>query len=332
MATIRKRGSKWEAQIRRKGHRTVSRSFDTQTDANTWARRIEVGLELGNLELPERSKTEIKLGDLVERYLAEVTKDKRGREPEEYRLRRFLTHPICSKRVTELKTEDFATYRDQRLRQVVPSSVKRELAVIQHMIEVAKSEWGIPLRDNPLSDLRLNVPNDQRDRRLQPGELDRILSAASATRTKHLSEIILFAIETGMRRGEIVSIRWRDVDLQRRSVRLTQTKNGRPRSIPLSKAAMGLLPVQNGSHEDAEARVFPITGNALRLAWERVKKRAGIEDLRFHDLRHEAISRFFEKGLSVPEVASISGHRDLRMLQRYSNARNEVIFAKLDAD
>ena len=77
--------------------------------------------------------------------------------------------------------------------------------------------------------------------------------------------------------------------------------------------------------------MYPITGNALRLAWERVKKRAGIEDLRLHDLRHEAISRFFEKGLSVPEVASISGHRDLRMLQRYAHARNEVIFLKLDS-
>ena len=116
--------------------------------------------------------------------------------------------------------------------------------------------------------------------------------------------------------GRAASESWGDVDLLRRSVRVTQTKNGHPRVIPLSKAAMGLLPVQNGSHKDAEARVFPITGNALRLAWERVKKRSGIEDLRFHDLRHEAISRFFEKGLSVPEVASISGHRDLRMLQR----------------
>jgi integrase len=232
MATIRRRGIKWEAQIRRKGHRTISRSFETKTDAKTWARQIEVGLELGNLELPERSKTEIKLGDLVERYLAEVTKDKRGKEPEEYRLRRFLAHPICSKRVTELKTEDFAAYRDQRLRKVAPSTVKRELAIVQHAIEVARAEWGIQLRDNPLANLRLNVPNDQRDRRLQPGELDRLLTAASATRTKHLSEIILFAIETGMRRGEIVSIRWKDVDLQRRSVRLTQTKNGHPRSNP----------------------------------------------------------------------------------------------------
>ena len=119
---------------------TDPRSFETKTDAKTWAIQIEVGLELGNLELPERSKTENKLGDLVERYLAEVTKDKRGREPEEYRLRRLLSHPICSKRVAELKTEDFAAYRDKRLRQVAPPSVKRELAVIRHMIEVAKFE------------------------------------------------------------------------------------------------------------------------------------------------------------------------------------------------
>ena len=177
MATIRNRGLKREAQIRRKGHRTISRSFDTKTDAKTWARQIEVGLELGNLELPERSRTEIKLGDLVERYLAEVTTDKRGREPEEYRLRRFLTHPICTKQVAELKAEDFAAYRDQRRRKVAPSSVKRELATVQHMIEVARSEWGIAMRDNPLANLRLNVPNDQRDRRLQPGELGRLESS-----------------------------------------------------------------------------------------------------------------------------------------------------------
>ena len=105
-----------------------------------------------------------------------------------------------------------------------------------------------------------------------------------------------------------------------------------PEGHPLSKAAMGLLEGLWDSCEDSEERVFPITGNALRLAWERIKQRAGIEDLRFHDLRHEAISRFFEKGLSVPEVAAISGHRDLRMLQRYAHARNEVIIAKLDAE
>jgi integrase len=93
---------------------------------------------------------------------------------------------------------------------------------------------------------------------------------------------------------------------------------------------VALLEALRESCDDTEGAVFPVSGNALRLAWERVKTKAGIENLRFHDLRHEAISRFFEKGLSVPEVASISGHRDLRMLQRYAHARNEVIIAKLD--
>ncbi len=134
-----------------------------------------------------------------------------------------------------------------------------------------------------------------------------------------------------MRRGEILSIRWKDVDLQRRYVRVTETKNGNPRAIPLSKAAMTLLGALKVSQGQSDGVVFPVSANALRLAWERLKRRAGVQDLRFHDFRHEAISRFFEKGLSVPEVASISGHRDLRMLQRYAHARNELIIAKLDA-
>ncbi len=230
MATIRRRGDSWQVQVRRHGFTPVNRTFRKRADALTWARKTEIEIETGNLRPDQRCKSNLTLGELIERYLAEVTIGKRGSNPETYRLRRFLKHPICKRRVKELSERDFATYRDQRLRQVSPSSVKRELASVHNCLEIARKEWGIAMRDNPLSDLRLNVPNDQRDRRLQPGELDRILTAASATRTKHLSEIILFAIETGMRRGEIVSIRWRDVDLQRRSVRLAQTKNGHPRS------------------------------------------------------------------------------------------------------
>jgi integrase len=262
---------------------------------------------------------------LIERYVAEITVEKRGSNPETYRLRRFLGHPICKRRVKELSERDFAIYRDQRLKQVSPSSVKRELATVHNCFEVARTEWGVAARVNPLSGLRLPVPNDQRDRRLQPGELDRLLSAAATTRTKHLSEIILFAIETGMRRGEIVSIKWRDVDLQRRSVRLTQTKNGHPRTIPLSKAAIALLTVQNGSCDDSESRVFAITGNALRLAWERVKTKAGIEDLRFHDLRHEAISRFFGKGLSVPEVSRLGPRAFLASMSSKSDRQGPIL-------
>ena len=128
-----------------------------------------------------------------------------------------------------------------------------------------------------------------------------------------------------MRRGEIVNARWADVDFDAETLHIPTTKNGQPRTIPLSSRAIGLL----REIPNSDRRIFPITGNAVRLAWQRLKERVGIVDLHFHDLRHEAISRFFEMGLSVPEVALISGHRDPRMLFRYTHLRAEDVGKKL---
>ena len=128
-----------------------------------------------------------------------------------------------------------------------------------------------------------------------------------------------------MRRSELLSLRWSDVDIKARTVLVSRTKNGHPRRVPLSSRAVQTL----ASLDRDGDPVFPVTANALRLAWERLKRRAGW-GLRFHDLRHEAISRFFEKGLNVPEVALISGHRDLRMLLRYTHPMSEAILKKLD--
>jgi integrase len=129
-----------------------------------------------------------------------------------------------------------------------------------------------------------------------------------------------------MRRGEILAVRNDHFNQERRTLLIPESKNGRARTIPLSIPAIELL----RTHLRTEGRLFPITANAFRLAWERVKRRAGIDDLHFHDLRHEAISRFFERGLSVPEVALISGHRDLRMLLRYTHPMAQGILQKLD--
>jgi integrase len=128
-----------------------------------------------------------------------------------------------------------------------------------------------------------------------------------------------------MRRGELLSIRWKDVDMSAPTIRILRTKNGHPRTIPLTPKAVEIL----ASMARTEERVFPVTPNAVRLAWERLRRRAGLEDLRLHDLRHEAVSRFFEYGLTVPEVALISGHRDPRMLSRYTHLRPEKVAEKL---
>lgn len=218
---------------------------------------------------------------------------------------------------------------------ITAKSAKRFLSPIQRMFEVAMDEWDIPLRENPLSRFKLKVIDNKRQRRLLHGELDGLIEAGKKTRNPLVLPIILFAIETAMRRGEILALRVRDIDLERHSATVRESKNGYSRTIPLSSAAVTLLTDAIGRMDEKDrqknGRLFPTTPIALRLAWDRLTKRARIDDLHFHDLRHEAISRLFELGLTVPEVASVSGHRDMRMLFRYAHANHVSIRAKLAA-
>lgn len=217
-------------------------------------------------------------------------------------------HPICRRRLSELRAEDFAVYRDERLQEVKPSTVRRQLAIIKHALEVARQEWSVPIQVNPLGKLQINGVEQRRERRLQPGELDRIVKAAETCRNPLIRPIILFALETRMRRGEILAVRQKHIDLTQRSLLIPEAKNGHSRTIPLTNDAIALL---QGCSSEGQERIFPVTANAFRLAWERVKKRAKIEDLRFHDPRHEAISKFFEMGLTTKNrsFSSVNGFR-----------------------
>ncbi|WP_281369187.1 tyrosine-type recombinase/integrase [Microvirga mediterraneensis] len=264
------------------------------------------------------------IGDLLCRYRDTVTTAKRGAEPERYRLRTLLAHPLSKASLNKISPSVVTSYRDDRLKLVQPGSVRRELAILQHCFELAKREWGLPINTNPVQQITLPREQRARERRLQNGETQRLASAMTDS-VWYLRPLITLAIETGMRRGELLSIRWRDVHLAARTVRILKTKNGHPRTIPLTPKAVDIL----SSMERKDDRVFPVTPNAVRLAWERLRKRAGLEDLRLHDLRHEAVSRFFEYGLTVPEVALISGHRDPRMLSRYTHLRPEKVAEKL---
>jgi len=228
-------------------------------------------------------------------------------------------------RLSELSGADAAKYRDDRLSKVKPATVRRELVVLRHVFEVARSEWNIPLHSNPVHALKLPKDSRPRNRRLEADEAGKLLDAIGKRTAWYLRPLLLLAIETGMRCGELLSVRWRDVDLRSRTIRLLRTKNGEPRVVPLSPLASTLL----SSLSKSDDRVFPVSPNAVRLAWERLRARAGIEDLRLHDLRHEAVSRFFELGLTTPEVALISGHRDPRMLHRYTHLRPEKVAEKL---
>jgi integrase len=327
MATIRKRGIKWQVQVRRAGHRPFSKSFNIRKNAVAWAMQSEVQADRAELPTDPKALRQITLGELVRRYRDSVSPRKKTGPTEKIVLNAFLTRPICVRKLSELCTEDFAAYRDKRLKDIKATSLKRELVPIRHMFEVAKHEWGLPIRENPIDKLKLKAPDQNRERRLRPGEFRRLMEAVQFCRNKLVEPIIRVALASGMRRGEILAIKKTDIDFRGKVLLITETKNGFSRYIPLTNNALEILKAR---FDDSEGRLFPITPNAFRLAWEHVRARADLDDLHFHDLRHEAISRFFEIGLTTPEVASISGHRDARMLFRYAHAERQRVIRKLD--
>ncbi|ESZ36378.1 site-specific integrase [Mesorhizobium sp. L2C066B000] len=336
MATLRKRNGRWQVQVRRHGFPIQSRSFLSKADANEWARTIERQHDRHELGPDRKALKSMALYDLVIRYRDEVVPKKRGMVVETILLNRFLRHAICQKTLFDLSTADFAAYRDQRLSEpkhrsdkpVTPKSLKRELSPLSHMFRHAVVEWEIPVR-NPLDGLKLRVVDNKRERRLRDGELERLLEATKKGRNKLVAPIILFALETAMRRGEILSIQFRHIDFERLSLVIPESKSGYSRVIPLTPMAVEILAALQTEDAKPTDLVFPVTPVALRLQWDRLTTRVGIGDLNFHDLRHEAISRLFELGLTVPEVASISGHRTLAQLMRYSHASQEAVRTKL---
>jgi integrase len=329
MATIRKWRDKWQVQIRRKGCPALSKSFINRKDAQAWARLMEVQADRKDLPQDPKQLERLTLGQLVVRYRDTVTPRKRGQDVEAIVLNAFLRHTICSRRLSNLSANDFASYRDERLKSVTANTLRREFSPLHNLFEVARDEWGLPIRENPLDKVRLECPNNRRERRLRLGELDAIVQAAKATKNRLVLPIIRFALETGLRRSELLSCTWESVDFGNRCLTLLAAKNGRPRIIPLTRNAVAILQsLQKGGDKGP---LFRVSTNALKLAWVRLVRRAKIVDLHFHDLRHEAISRFFELGLTAPEVALISGHSDMRMLFRYTHATRSRILERLDA-
>lgn len=325
MATFRKRGNRWQVQVRRSGHSPLSRSFLHRTDAERWARSIELDQDRTLLPSDPRILSRYTLGDLVHRYMETVSPRKKRCEIERIELRAFLRYTICAKKISELRTADFAQYRDLRLQKIKAASLKRTLAPIRHLFEVARKEWGLPINQNPVSDLNFRTIDTKRERRLRSGELERLLEQAQKCRNSHIAPIIRLAVATGMRRSEILNIEAKHFDRERAELFIPMSKTGLGRTIPLINDAFDILLPRI----EVRGNIFPISANAFRLAWERVRRRSNLTDFRFHDLRHEAISRYFEIGLTAPEVGLISGHQNLRTLSRYSHGSRTQIHAKL---
>ena len=330
MASFRRRGSKWQVQVRR-GGQTASRTFTLRADAAKWAAEAERSADRGELHdicrhAEFRCDT---LGDVLTRYRNEVVPTHRSAANERPAIDAFIRDhsKLAGLTLDKLTGTDFASWRDRRLKSVKPSTVVREMVWLQHAIDTAMRDWGVPLTENVMKQVRRPRVDNKRERRLHDGEWERLLHAVEECHNSLMRPLIVLALETAMRRGELLSMCWQDFDEARSVVHLPKTKNVHARTVPLTREAVRVLKSLPRSDE----RILPISANPVRLAWDRLRRRAGVPDLRLHDLRHEAISRLVERGFSLAQVQQVSGHRSLQMLMRYTHLAVDDIVRALHA-
>ena len=314
MASFRQRGSKWQARIKRDGFPDQVKSFEAKAEAERWARSVESDMDRGSyVSYTEAQRTT--LADLIQRYMAEVLPSMKGALEDSIRLRAICRRPICKNSIAALTPAKIAAYRDLRLTEVAAGTVVRELAYLSSIINHGRREWGINA-NNPVALVRKPTQPKGRERVLTSAERVRLLAELQPTgrRNVWMLSVVVLALETGMRRSELLALRWGDINLDRRTATLHMTKNGESRVVPLSTSAVQTLTTMPRSICGA---VFPITACALAANFDKAVERAKLPDLHFHDLRHTAITLMATKLPNLIELAAVSGHKSLKMLQRY---------------
>lgn len=340
MAYIKKRGEYWRAEVRRKGHKPTYRTFDSQAEAQKWARRIEADIDTG-FYVDNSAAEKFTLGEALEQYRRDVAAKKRHPIQENGRIDRWLRNDLCFRTLANLRGVDFARYRDHRREQGrAENTIRLELRLVSHLYEIARKEWGMEGLMNPLNDIRKPSVSTARERRLEYGEYEKIRNALAASGNPFVAPAFDLAIETSLRQGTLFCLQWEWVDLQNRMIRIPLSARGVENKgvsavLPLSSKAHFILcslqsvDVSGNGQTSPSGQVLKTTPNAVRCIWKRVLPLVGISNLRWHDLRHEAASRLFEKGLHPFEVASITGHKSMQMLKRYTHLKPESLIAKL---
>jgi integrase len=316
----------YRVQVRLRGHEHRTATFAKLTDAKDWRDKMRVAIKSGTAPSTEAEITT--LDKALERYAREVTPTKKDSARELNRIKVWRAHPLAKRYLTRVRGADLAAFRDKRREEgVAENTIRLDLALISHLYTIAAKDWGMEGLRNPVKSMTLPGGSNERDRRLEEGEEEKLL-AALAVEGPYMAEAAAFAIATAMRQGEILGLSWAAVDLQRGIAHLVDTKNGEARDVPLSPAAIEILKALPRSLDDATP-VFPVTQHDLIRAFRRACDAAGLVDLKFHDLRHEAVSRLFERGLNVAEVAAISGHKTWSQLKRYTQLKAEDLARKL---
>ena len=349
MASIRKRvlpsgKVKYDVTVTKRGAPRLYQSFDVKNRALAWARDTERDIERGawrSMDMAEQNT----LADLLLRYSREEAHKKRSGKAIQQRIERLCRHDITKYPLVSITPERLAQFRDRRMssraqlggplgktsRPISSQTVRHEMILIGTVIKHAMREWGLGLpQGNPIQFVKLPAQSKARDRRTTDQEFERLVSAARASKSLRLGDAIELAVETSMRRGELCNLRWSDIDLQRRTAHCRMTKNGTSRNVALSPRAVEILGAIPRREGDTEKFVLGFSPSSLTRAFVRLRDRLGMEDLRLHDLRHEATTRLVDRlNGNLIDVRSMTGHKSLAMLLRYTHPRAEDVARKL---
>lgn len=360
MGSIVKRKDGYQARVIKLGHK-LFRTFDSRLECKTWIAQVEAAIISGHYRDDTQARN-TKVSGLLKRYREEVTIHKKGQIQEANKIVRLEGESFSRLQLSELRASHLIRFRDDRLKAgAAPATVRGDLAILSAVINHARKEWQINLPENPVALVKKPSVRNARDRILRGQEELFILKAIEpcgyefSPRGRFTQQAIghelrwlfILAVETGMRQGELLGLDWADVHIKESWVTARDTKNGEDRDIPLTPAAASVLREVRGDEINKKGPVFSLTGNALTRRWRRALERAKalyladcrkndtqpdpsfLKDLRWHDLRHVAITRLAEIVPDTLELSRITGHKTLGMLRRYYNPHAKDIAEKL---
>lgn len=298
-----------EARVFRDSHK-LSQSLDVHESAVIESR------------IKKQSIKGLSVGDALDRYLLEITPSKKGADTEEYRIGKAKRMKLAQKPFHGVVPGDVIEYMNEIGGS--ENNQRKYVSIISHLYHVAIKKWNLPVT-NPVAG-KIDLPSNgkPRLRRLKKGEHEKLMKALSG----ESKLFVIIAIETAMRRSEIFGLRWEHINKKDCSAVLNDTKNGESRTTLFSMTAMAVLD-ELGWRDDGD--VWTISERQLRHDWEAAREDIGAPDLHFHDLRHEGTSRLFARGLNIFEVQSITGHKTLEELRKYTHLTPSDTLKKLNA-
>lgn len=330
MATIRSRNGKYFVEVRKLGFPPVRRTFETKAAARSFATQTEAAMDNGSW-INDREQRSTYVGPLLERYIEEIHPIK------PFGKSKLATIRLTAKAFAHTKLSDLTpalilSYAKQRA--VGPHTLNVELTYFAAAIDTARTLWNVPIKENPvratmkvMAQLGMTSGSRKRDRRLVADELQALLKAAG---DHWIRPMILIAVESGMRQQEIQQLTWEDVDFENNTILIQNRKHptqkrGNDQVIPMFPGVKQVL-LELHKVSKQRGKIFDVQHSAsVSDRFALLCKQAGVVDLRFHDLRHEAISQMFERGMDIPQVAAVSGHKTWTQLKRYTQLRPEAL-------